>query len=168
MGRYYTGQISGKFWFAIQDSDDPSHFGVEPDNIYYFHSCSCYISHEELKPNIYCKSCFSSYEEHIEAMKEDEIEGTETWFKSMGDVNYNFHESDLEKVNRKIIQLEKFVGMHMDSFKIHDESDEIQYSYDLPKDAPEEILSLIARLCIGKQIAYCLKKHGVCSFTAEL
>jgi hypothetical protein len=27
MGRYYTGDIEGKFWFAIQSSDDASFFG---------------------------------------------------------------------------------------------------------------------------------------------
>ena len=27
MGRYYSGDIEGKFWFAVQDSDDASFFG---------------------------------------------------------------------------------------------------------------------------------------------
>jgi hypothetical protein len=27
MGRYYTGDIEGKFWFAVQDSDDADFFG---------------------------------------------------------------------------------------------------------------------------------------------
>jgi hypothetical protein len=27
MGRYYSGDIEGKFWFGVQDSDDASHFG---------------------------------------------------------------------------------------------------------------------------------------------
>ena len=27
MGRYYTGDIEGKFWFGVQDSDDACHFG---------------------------------------------------------------------------------------------------------------------------------------------
>lgn len=29
MGRYYDGDISGKFWFGIQSSDDADYFGVE-------------------------------------------------------------------------------------------------------------------------------------------
>ena len=29
MGRYYSGDIEGKFWFAVQSSNDASHFGVE-------------------------------------------------------------------------------------------------------------------------------------------
>ena len=27
MGRYYTGDIEGKFWFGVQSSDDANHFG---------------------------------------------------------------------------------------------------------------------------------------------
>ena len=29
MGRYYSGDIEGKFWFAIQDSNDANFFGCE-------------------------------------------------------------------------------------------------------------------------------------------
>lgn len=28
MGRYYSGDIDGKFWFAVQDSDAADRFGV--------------------------------------------------------------------------------------------------------------------------------------------
>ena len=40
MGRYYSGDIEGKFWFAVQSSDDASFFGgsgTEPNHLdYYF------------------------------------------------------------------------------------------------------------------------------------
>ena len=29
MGRYYTGDIEGKFWFSVQSSDDADFFGVD-------------------------------------------------------------------------------------------------------------------------------------------
>lgn len=29
MGRYYSGDIEGKFWFGVQASDDADFFGVE-------------------------------------------------------------------------------------------------------------------------------------------
>jgi hypothetical protein len=37
MGRYYTGDIDGKFWFAVQSSDDADFFGQsgEPLEINY-------------------------------------------------------------------------------------------------------------------------------------
>ena len=36
MGRYYDGDIEGKFWFAVQSSDDADFFGVQgcPPNDY--------------------------------------------------------------------------------------------------------------------------------------
>ena len=33
MGRYYTGDIEGKFWFAVQSSDDASFFGGSEEEI---------------------------------------------------------------------------------------------------------------------------------------
>lgn len=39
MGRYYSGDIEGKFWFGVQSSDDPEFFGVqavEPGHIEYY------------------------------------------------------------------------------------------------------------------------------------
>jgi len=39
MGRYYSGDIEGKFWFGVQSSDDASFFGgheSEPNYIDYF------------------------------------------------------------------------------------------------------------------------------------
>jgi hypothetical protein len=38
MGRYYQGDIEGKFWFGVQSSEAPSRFGgtaYEPQVIYY-------------------------------------------------------------------------------------------------------------------------------------
>ncbi len=39
MGRYYSGDIEGKFWFGVQSSDDAEHFGAvgrEPNYIEYY------------------------------------------------------------------------------------------------------------------------------------
>jgi len=40
MGRYYQGDIEGKFWFAVQSSNDADHFGVEGQEmeLHYFFS----------------------------------------------------------------------------------------------------------------------------------
>lgn len=34
MGRYYTGDIEGKFWFAVQSSDDAENFGGTSNYVY--------------------------------------------------------------------------------------------------------------------------------------
>ena len=39
MGRYYNGDINGKFWFAVQSSDAADRFGVtgvQPQELYYY------------------------------------------------------------------------------------------------------------------------------------
>lgn len=39
MGRYYSGDIEGKFWFAVQSSTDAEHFGgaaQDPNFITYY------------------------------------------------------------------------------------------------------------------------------------
>lgn len=43
MGRYYNGDIEGKFWFAVQDSDAADRFGViglqpeeQTEELYYY------------------------------------------------------------------------------------------------------------------------------------
>jgi len=39
MGRYYDGDIEGKFWFGVQSSNDADFFGVtgeQPSELYYY------------------------------------------------------------------------------------------------------------------------------------
>lgn len=53
MGRYYSGDIEGKFWFAIQSSTAADRFGVtgrEPNYLnYYFDKEDLHRVQEELK-----------------------------------------------------------------------------------------------------------------------
>lgn len=64
MGRYYNGDIEGKFWFGVQSSDDADFFGVTgqtPDELEY------YFSKEDLdKVNQGVKEC----EDHLGDFKE--------------------------------------------------------------------------------------------------
>ena len=46
MGRYYEGDIEGKFWFGVQDSDDGEFFGAEPQESNYIDYC---VTKEDLK-----------------------------------------------------------------------------------------------------------------------
>jgi hypothetical protein len=53
MGRYYSGDIDGKFWFALQSSDCADRFGVsgEQPNVlqYYFGEDDLEAVEEEIK-----------------------------------------------------------------------------------------------------------------------
>jgi hypothetical protein len=47
MGRWYFGDIAGKCWFGVQDSNDASNFGVEHTEEYSFHGCGCSYEPDE-------------------------------------------------------------------------------------------------------------------------
>jgi hypothetical protein len=48
MGRYYWGDIEGKFWFAVQSSDDASNFGVDGE----YHEKNGTITYEFQKEDL--------------------------------------------------------------------------------------------------------------------
>ena len=170
MGRYYYGQISGKFWFGIQNSTDASFFGRDYTEILLHKVCLCPIVDEgALHNRSYCENCYSSYEEHMADIQANEDESNdETWFVSGSEIAYEFHESDLAYVQTKIAELEAVIGEYMHTYQIVDNDDCIEYSYDMPGGIRGDEIVYVARLCLGKQIEYCLQKHGTCAFSAEL
>ena len=65
MGRFYSGDIEGKFWFGIQDSNDVENLVTITGNTEYsWHACNCVA---EIEDDDYCRQCYGSKEEHIEA-----------------------------------------------------------------------------------------------------
>jgi hypothetical protein len=164
MGRFYNGMISGKFWFGIQDSQDADHFGGYAKPISYSHVCTCLKEDESEE---FCQNCFSSRQEHLDAMASSEISDTSTWYRSDCEVSYLFTNSHMHLVKKGIAELEPIVGMYMDPYQIIDE-DTIEYRYTLPEEIRADRIRLVARLCLGRQILYCLEKHGVCTFVADL
>ena len=78
MGRYYSGDIDGKFWFAVQSSNDADFFGCEGEshNIsYYYHEGHLDQVKEGIKD---CKSSLGEYKKHLD-----------NFFKTDGDKGYN-------------------------------------------------------------------------------
>ena len=166
MGRYYSGEISGKFWFAVQSSNDADYFGVTYETVITYIVCNCYYDNEE-----YCSACYSSLEEHKEVIKEEEFKEEEcdkTYQISDNEIYYEFTYDNIDSVKEQIKVLEFIVGKHMDSYKIMDDENEITYNYKVPENIEKNELEFIARLCLGKQILYCLEKNNSCTFYAEL
>jgi hypothetical protein len=173
MGRYYYGDISGKCWFGVQESDDASHFGVTPTRERVFLVCLCYVDDCKIGEKIYCTNCYDSYEDHINAIKEEEIENDSdiTWMES--NYCYQFDETDLPNVEKVVTTLENEVGLHtlkQYNFKIiKDEGEGITYDIDVTYQlGNNSIYEKLARLCLGKQIMYCISENGHCCFTVEL
>jgi hypothetical protein len=66
MGRYYSGDIEGKFWFGVQSSKDPSFFGgqeLEPNTIEYYFDTE-HLDSIKIGINK-CKNHLIGYEEKI-------------------------------------------------------------------------------------------------------
>ena len=52
MGRYYGGDIEGKFWFGVQSSDDASFFGGEESEPTYISYCFTKEDKEDMQKGI--------------------------------------------------------------------------------------------------------------------
>ena len=66
MGRYYTGDIEGKFWFAVQDSDDGEYFGAEgsESNSINYYADNLHEAEEGIK------NCKEELGEHLDYLKQ--------------------------------------------------------------------------------------------------
>lgn len=49
MGRYYSGDIDGKFWFALQSSDAADRFGVEGITPNYLNYLNYFFTEDDLE-----------------------------------------------------------------------------------------------------------------------
>lgn len=72
MGRYYNGDIEGKFWSGIQSSDDADNFGVcgkPPSELYYYFDEEDLIGVENgIK---YCLDGLGKYKEELDKFFEE-------------------------------------------------------------------------------------------------
>ena len=78
MGRYYHGDIEGKFWFAVQSSNDADYFGCEGEAThvsYYYHDGHLDQVKEGIKD---CKNALGEYKKHLD-----------NFFKTDGKEGYN-------------------------------------------------------------------------------
>ena len=148
MGRYYFGDIEGKFWFGIQDSNDATFFGVDPYP----------IIHE-----------FSD--------KDSESESDESDSESEYDeIAYDFEKEHIEVVKKGIEKCKEEIKEYkekLDTFF----NDRSSYNYDelsqalgpdFEKDKLGTILEWYARLLLGEKILACLYDKGQCHFGCEL
>lgn len=170
MGRYYDGSITGKFWFGIQNSDDASYFGVEYKQFYHYYVCNCTIDEEPTENNTYCNECYSSYEEHKESIIEEEIndDTNKTWDISENEIYYCFNIETIDNVKEKVDELENKYEKYILEYSILESNNTIKYDCKIQDDLKKDVLEWVARLCLGKQILYCLNKNRFCSFYAEI
>ena len=166
MGRYYRGDINGKFWFGIQSSDDAACTGVNPEYRCEYYGCGCYVDlGEDLTDDSYCESCYTSVSEHRE-----NTQAGQTWF--LRELCFYFSRDDLPSVSMEKQRLEVSVGHFMTGYTITGDTESgFEYEYTIPEEynkvvTPDE-REEIARLCLVNLIAHCIDEKGECRFEAD-
>jgi hypothetical protein len=144
MGRYYSGDIEGKFWFGVQSSDDASSLGGYPEYVY--------DDGEEIE-----------YDED-EREEEDAI----GLFYQFGPDQ----EDDLsEAIYGCKKELGEFLGKLDKFFEVNNNSyndSSLALVLEVDEVKVRRLLVYYARLKFGEKIQNCLNENGQCNFTADL
>jgi hypothetical protein len=139
MGRYYTGDIEGKFWFAVQSSSDAIHFGGVHD----------YVDGEgEVVDDDDQDDAVEMYFHFDQTHMEDIQKGIATCLEHLGE----YQEA-----------LDNFFEKHT---SYNDESLAKELGISVAKT--RELLTNYARLILGLKIENCVGENGECNFEAEL
>ena len=177
MGRFYSGDISGKFWFGVQDSDDISELVSHiPTESYIWKSCGCYVDEDDAEDE-YCKGCYDSIESHILEVEEEENYEDGLLYTQDQNIIYVL---DKETHYQELID-------NMDKLKTVIPADVISKFNNIPQndyilDAFTGVFNdicahtniethnemvLLARYILGYQIEYCLRITGSCNICCE-
>jgi len=173
MGRYYHGDIEGKFAFGRQSSNAFDYF-KEGTEIFYFYYCRCEYDPESKQK--YCRNCHSSYkdfkrdhpEPFTEEMKQAQNEAT--------GLHYEFDADDLPDVIEKL----QFLIVSLGGINIVNDV-LTQVNYTIAEEEPfewtinqcqnEHITSANINqwdlYFIGIQLKKCLETTGSCGFDAD-
>jgi len=140
MGRWYFGDIEGKFWFGVQASDDASNFGVDYTEVIQWDcickSCKCRFIEEHPDTCIQCKG---------------ECDKTEC---EVSFIRYNFTSDHIDDIQIVLDDIKSQIPFQ-------ELTDEFIESVD------EEKQALLARWDLGMKILKCLE-NGSCQFDCEL
>lgn len=181
MGRFYSGDIEGKFWFGIQDSNDVENLVTITGNTEYsWHVCNCVA---EIEDDDYCRQCYDSKEEHIEAaIEEEEYEDKCLYYEECShgysldkETHYEELVANMKNLKKEIPEgVIKFFENIEQNDKILDAftgvfNDTNKHISEKPEDDKErtKLFVLIARYTLGYQIEYCLRTTESCNINCE-
>jgi len=191
MGRFYSGDVNGKFWFGIQDSNDIENLVTIDSYMYYaWKVCHCVA---EIDSSNYCKCCYDSLSEHINlAIEEQEYEDECLYYEecSQGyclDKGTHYEElvTNMENLKKKIPEeiIKEFEKIEqndniLDAFtgvfdKTHPLINKLNDDFIFGKNEIGEktrtamLAELVARYTLGYQIEYCLRTTDSCNINCE-
>jgi len=158
MGRYYSGDIEGKFWFACQSSDDADNFGVvgtPPDDALH------YNFEEGDKPKVEKGIALCVLQlEHISKLLPDLLDAYHFSDRGDGsDASTEWKEQSDEPIPKS----------NTLAVKKHEKFEEMLAGYNILVDEDEvnKIHEVYARLILGRKILMSIERTGQCWFEAE-
>jgi hypothetical protein len=192
MGRFYWGDIEGRFWFGVQDSDDISNLiNITYISTYSWNCCDCCA---DIKYDKYCSECYGSYEEHKQAIHEyadsdfdadaDEvIDISNKLYYQDNNISYEIYKDDhYDELLKSLKDLEpKLTDKVMQEFANIEYDDKILNTFEksfvktelvFKEEVKNGLLdmssaNILARYILGTQVKYCLEKNGSCAITCE-
>ena len=124
MGRFYSGDINGKFWFGIQSSDDISNLlDIDTEMVCEWYGCGCMFhddNNDNNEDNEYCIECYNNKDDFLLNAKEDmEADGTEEYYRETNEIVYDISSSKyLKPLEEKLNELEQKIHKSIiDAFK---------------------------------------------------
>lgn len=157
MGRYYYGDIEGKFAFGIQSSYDPEEFGTKAIELYQW-SCGCESEKDE-PSNCDCET------------EEENVQDTE--FKTL---KFNFDDSMLDYIKEQLQNIEnsydpdikeKYLE-YMNTENDRKTAKELAEYLNTTIENLKIQSTLFFRYILGKQIYDYLLEHETCTFRGDV
>ena len=175
MGRWYHGNIHGKFWFGVQSSGAMEEYGAtEEGPEFRFKSCRCCCEYEPQEKD-YCEDCFNSYEDHIKEVREENDDNdSECFEEDESGRNFTYDKDTFEYQGLPFIQEhEELFNKYIESLTFEDADEDYAYDikwvkeeYGIKRNDDDKIL---ADLCMLKQIQHFFEKEEttLCCWYAE-
>jgi len=168
---FYIGDIAGLFW-GNQLPHDATHLGILPSYTYSFNGCGCdcLVNPTDSTNELYCTRHYTSYVNHVERVSTND---NKTYFQN-NILHYSFTADHIPMLQANMHAIQ--ANMHaiqptcLKSFEIIDKIvttkpyHEVWYKYVLNHNTDNMNNVLVARLCLAKQIMYCLEKYQTCTF----
>jgi len=185
MGRYYYGDIEGKFAFAIQSSYDPEFFGFNPIEIHYW-TCGCCSEYGEKPENCECiveHVHDSDCEEQTQSLNTNiqtkfvcnKTEDENIQCDQPSTLKFMFDEFQIEDIKQKLDDILDFYPEDkkelffnfMDNCKSYNEK-MISENVNIPQEDVMNYLQMYYRYKLGKKIYDYLLEHGSCVFYGDV
>jgi len=177
MGRYYYGDITGKFAFASQSSDAFDEF-KEGTEYYSFYHCGCDYNPQSKQK--YCRSCFTSYKEFKRANPEPFTKDMKDSQKEAIGLRYSFTIEDLPSINNILEEIENRLGginrvnQILQQLKYSIEGSDESYAWSIEctneiynTQIPQKDIPMWNKYFIGIQLKKCLDETNECNFEAN-